>query len=336
MQWVRDIFKKRSKRVSIISKNGVIHTYGIHCPPVFKTSLALSDFCFLKAIGHGYASTVFETDFTPSNNSVTNVPYICVLKIVMKSRLSPSEYKRMCREITIHSSILHRHILTFYACFEDDNAFYIVLEHASGGDLLTYLQRLPQNRVPVSRFRSFVLHPLLLAVSYLHQQGIIHRDIKPENILIDRMGRIRLCDFGLSIKSFQEKARSIVGTLDYMAPELLEDVMNDSRNTFFSDRLDIWAIGILTYECVTGKTPFRGKNDKEIMQKIREGIYDHSLIADPIVLDFVQLCLQKDPYARPSVQKLLQHPFLLAPTAAVSSSTAPVDLSIRRSFSYPN
>lgn len=329
MQWMRDIFKKRSKRVSVGNKNSE-HTYGVHCPPMFKTTLSLSDFTFLKAIGHGYASTVFEADYTPTQ-LLNNVPCICVLKIVMKSRLSQGEYKRMCREISIHSALSHRHILTFYACFEDENAFYIVLEHASGGDLLTYLQHLPQFRVPLSRFRSFILHPLLLALSYLHQQGIVHRDIKPENILIDRMGRIRLCDFGLSIKTFHEKARSIVGTLDYMAPELLDDSHLDGKAFHLIDRMDVWSVGVLTYECITGKSPFRGKNDKEIIEKIKGVIYDESLVQDPTVLDFIRQCLQKDPAARPSIHQLLQHKLLLIP-----SSSKEIDHTIRRSFSYPN
>lgn len=329
MQWMRDIFKKHPKRVHVkgagSAKN---YTYGVHCPDVFKTTLALSDFCFLKAIGHGHASTVFEVDFASS--IAANNPHICVLKIVMKSRLSNNEYKRMCREVSIHSLLSHRHILTFFACFEDENAFYIVLEHASGGDLLTYLRNLPHYRMSVSRFRSFVLHPLLLALCYLHQQGILHRDIKPENILIDRMGRVRLCDFGLSIKTFQEKARSIVGTLDYMAPELLKEDDRDAQHyAAFTDRLDVWSIGILTYECITGKTPFRGKTDNEVIKKIRDGVYDDTLISDPVVQDFVKLCLNKDPAMRPSVHQLLHHKLLLPP------NTKDIERTVRRSFSYP-
>ena len=326
MQWMRDIFRKRPKRMhvkTLVGSNN--YTYGVHCPEIFKNTLALSDFCFLKAIGHGYASTVFEVDYVSSMSS-TNVPYLCVLKIVMKSRLSSNEYRRMCREIAIHSCITHRHILTFFACFEDENAFYIVLEHASGGDLLTYLRNLPQHRMSTSRYRTFVLHPLLLAISYLHQQGIIHRDIKPENILIDRMGRIRLCDFGLSIKTFQEKPRSIVGTLDYMAPELLE---GDTYPSSLADRLDVWSIGVLTYECITGKSPFRGKNDKEVIQRIKEVSYEENLVQDPLVLDFIRKCLQRDPLARPTVQQLLQHKLL------PSGNSQEIDRVVRRSFSYP-
>jgi serine/threonine protein kinase len=331
MQWMRDMFKKRPKRVHVKTIGSSInYTYGVHCPPVFKTTLSLSDFCFLRAIGHGHASTVFEVDL--SSSTPTNVPNLCVLKIVMKSRLSANEYRRMCREVSIHSTIIHRHILTFYACFEDDNAFYIVLEHAKNGDLLSYLRNVPQFRMSISKYRSFVLHPLLLALSYLHQQGIIHRDIKPENILIDGMGHIRLCDFGLSIKTFQEKARSIVGTLDYMAPELLDD---SASNTTFTDRLDVWAIGILTYECITGKSPFRGKTDKEVIQKIKDCTYDEALVTDPQAADFIRLCLQKNPSKRPSVHDLLQHRFLFVPNHHTSSKDVQ-DRMVRRSFSYPH
>lgn len=317
MQWLKSLFNKHSRASHSVHVQNCI--YGIHCPHVLQTKLNLSDFRFIRAIGHGYASTVFEANHIPSG-------FRCVIKIVIKSRLNANEHKRMRREINIHSSISHRHILTFYASFEDENAFYLVLEYAQNGDLLTYLKHQNNECVTLQRFLSFVLQPLLHALVYLHKGGILHRDIKPENILIDKTGHIRLCDFGLSIKSFTERPRSVLGTLEYMAPEMFVDDNMEENNRNFTDRLDVWAIGVLTYECLTGGTPFHGRNDNEIIKNIKHADIDTSKIKNKTACEFIALCLQKDPNNRPPVSELLQHSLL--------HPSIPSQESQRRSFSF--
>lgn len=295
MRWWKAIFHKNIKSENAYEQNCI---YGKHCPHSLHIPMKLSDFRFLRAIGHGYASTVFEVEHIASK-------YRCVIKIVIKSRLNANEHKRICREINIHSSLSHRHILTFYASFEDENAFYLVLEFAPNGDLLTYLKKQHNECMTLHRYLSFILLPLLLALNYLHTGGILHRDIKPENILISDNGHIRLCDFGLSIKSFLERPRSILGTLEYMAPEMFDDDITSTES--FTHSLDIWAIGILTYECLTGSTPFHGRNDNEIIKKIKTAKVDTTKIKNKHAIDFILQCLQKNPQDRPTVEELLQH-----------------------------
>lgn len=302
MKWFHMFAKRPAKDHSHM-------VFGVHCPKKLCTSVALRDFRFLHAIGHGYASTVFETEHVPSNLR-------CVVKTVMKRRLSSSELQRIRREIEIHSNITNSHILTFYIAFEDEYAYYLVLEHAEGGDLYQYLYNQHNRRMSSARYVSFVLHPLLFALVYLHNEGIIHRDIKPENLLIDSKGRIRLCDFGMSIRSNIERPCSVLGTLEYMAPE----VISKGEGEVFSSAVDVWAIGVLTYECLTGKTPFKGPSERAVIKNITDVEYDRKHVDELDARDFIDKCLKRDPTKRPSVRDLLRHPFLCQET--------------RRSFSF--
>jgi aurora kinase, other len=293
MGWLEQ-WKKKRRSSSYTSQQ---HTYGIYCPRSLQTSLQLGDFRFLRAIGHGFASTVFEAQHVPSKTH-------CVVKVCMKTRLNADEMRRIRREVKNHSQVYHRHILTFYAAFEDASAFYLVMEYALQGDLYTYIKKQYAGKVQLHRFIYFILQPLLHALAYLHSTGIIHRDIKPENILVDHQSIIRLCDFGLSIQSYNERPRSVVGTLEYMAPEVLQ---SRTDSTAFTQKVDVWAIGVLTYECLTGQSPFAGKSDEEIKRKILGREVALERIHNPTLRTFVELCLQTDPKLRPSVQELLQH-----------------------------
>lgn len=309
--------KKKERRESSMTDDYVIK-HGNFCPKQLKTRLVLSDFSFTRALGHGYASTVFEAVHSPTKTR-------CVVKVCMKTRLTHEETRRIRREIENHRTLYHRHILTFFASVEDPSAFYIFLEYAEHGDLFCYIQRHFAGRIPRQRFLFFVLLPLLHAIGHLHSQGIIHRDIKPENILVDSSGCIRLCDFGLSIASYVERPRSVVGTLEYMAPEVLL-----RGEPPFTDRVDVWAIGVLAYECLVGTSPFSGRNDEEICQKIKRNVVDYDRVVSPEMREFIQSCLQTEPRSRPSVQELLQHPCVHQTIRRSSDGNG----TLRRSFSF--
>ena len=110
---------------------------------------------------------------------------------------------------------------------------------------------------------SFYVASIVLALAFLHTKGIIHRDLKPENVLLSRQGYVLLTDFGLATES--ERPRTVCGTNEYMAPEML-------TRKGYSKQVDYWSLGCLVHEMITGRPPFtvkRGEGGKELNKKVR-------------------------------------------------------------------
>lgn len=149
------------------------------------------------------------------------------------------------------------------------------------------------------------------ALYYLKERhGVIHRDVKPSNILIDEKGHIKLCDFGISGRLVDSKAKTrSAGCAAYMAPERI-----DPKKPEYDIRADVWSLGITLVELATGAYPYKDcKTDFEVLTKV--------LDSDPPALpedagfssdfkDFVKKCLTKDYRHRPKYLQLLEHPFL--------------------------
>jgi len=149
---------------------------------------------------------------------------------------------------------------------------------------------------------------VLLAINYIHCHGIVHRDVKLENFLYDAKGsnHLKLIDFGFSkVWDINTKMQACVGTLAYVAPEVLEKS--------YTSQCDLWSIGVLTYILLSGGMPFEGTKDEQI-----KAIQNGSVTFDPEYWSnvseqaqhFVRGLLQVDPARRLSAQQALQHPFL--------------------------
>lgn len=210
-------------------------------------------------------------------------------------------------------------MVQYYAAFQDDNYYYIVMEYCSGGDLLENLLR-DKKAMSERRAAAEVMHPLLTTLSRLHALKIIHRDIKLENIFLDGAGRVRLGDFGLTMSMQQEAAISPVGTVEYMAPEVValpavelvsSGQIRASTIPPTNEKVDIWALGVTLYELVTGRLPFEGKDKAEI----KAAISGYKLASFPPFVSpqcqaMVRAMLAYDPSERPSADLLLQHPYI--------------------------
>ncbi|XP_007464935.1 PREDICTED: citron Rho-interacting kinase [Lipotes vexillifer] len=196
--------------------------------------------------------------------------------------------------------------------FQDKNNLYLVMEYQPGGDLLSLLNRyedqLDENMI------QFYLAELILAVHSVHQMGYVHRDIKPENILIDRMGHIKLVDFGSAAKMNSNKmvnAKLPVGTPDYMAPEVLTVMNGDGKGAYGLD-CDWWSVGVIAYEMVYGRSPFTEGTSARTFNNIMNFQRFLKFPDDPKVsselLDLIQslLCGQKE---RLKFEGLCCHPF---------------------------
>ena len=147
------------------------------------------------------------------------------------------------------------------------------------------------------------------AVEYLHQHKVIHRDIKLGNILLTKDMRLKISDFGLSAKlsSYDERRRTVCGTPNYMAPELL---INNAEGHSFE--VDIWAIGVVIYTLVFGRPPFETEEVQTTYQRIKLGLYtfpaDKDFGSDEL-RDLLKQIFTVDPDKRLSISQIRKHPW---------------------------
>ena len=145
---------------------------------------------------------------------------------------------------------------------EERSRQYMVLEWADGRLLRTVLNE--QKKLPIDRAVNLTL-AICDALDYMHKHGIVHRDLKPENVMVDENDRIKLIDFGIAMKEDARRLTfvnlsSMLGTPDYISPEQVKGARGDQRS-------DIYAMGIILYEMITGRVPFIGPNPLAVMNE---------------------------------------------------------------------
>jgi len=171
----------------------------------------------------------------------------------------PVLFDRFRREQEIGKALDHPGVMKVYDD-EDRSQLYMVMEWVEGRLLRQILG--PQRKLPTERALKIVLG-IADALSYIHSHGVVHRDLKPENIMVDGDDRIKLIDFGIA---GQEGARrltfaklsQVMGTPEYISPEQVKGKRGDGRS-------DVYALGVILYEMLTGKPPFQGPNPFAIM-----------------------------------------------------------------------
>jgi serine/threonine protein kinase len=170
--------------------------------------------------------------------------------------------KRFFREAELSGNLHHRNITTIYDFGVQDGIPYIVQEYLTGEDLDKMIKR--GDVIPLKR-KIEILMDICEGLAYAHEAGIIHRDIKPSNIRILKDGAVKIMDFGIA-KSFQSESNLTqtgitLGTAAYLAPEQI-------RGEAVDPRTDIFSLGILAYELLTGQKPFRGEHISTVLFKI--------------------------------------------------------------------
>ena len=229
------------------------------------------------------------------------------IKIINKNFLEGVDLEQIKSEIDILKIAKHPNIIKLYDVYENEKYIYIIMEYCLGGDLFSYIEK---RNFKLSEERAAeIIHKLCTAVYFLHQYGIVHRDLKPENILMmDKTDNadIRLVDFGLGkMLGPGEKCNDPFGTFSYVAPEVLEEKEYDFK-------VDLFAIGIITYLLVAGFLPFDDENsEKEIA---RQTVYEPTPFPkkiwnniSPEAKMFVDNLLSKDPDKRMNLGEVLQH-----------------------------
>ncbi|KAL4098784.1 hypothetical protein QTP88_023321 [Uroleucon formosanum] len=214
-----------------------------------------SQFELLKVLGQGSFGKVFlvRKIVGPDNGT------LYAMKVLKKATLKVRDRIRTKMERNILVDVRHPFIVRLHYAFQTEGKLYLILDFLRGGDLFT---RLSKEVMFTEEDVKFYLAELALALDHIHSLGIIYRDLKPENILLDADGHISLTDFGLSkLPLDDQKAYSFCGTVEYMAPE----VVNRKGHSFVADW---WSFGVLMYEMLTGSLPFQGANRKETMSQI--------------------------------------------------------------------
>lgn len=177
--------------------------------------------------------------------------FICALKVLQKSELQNARVeKQVQREIEIQSNLRHPNVLKLYGHFYDSKRIILVLEFAGQGELYKHLRK--AGRFPEAKSAQYIAQ-IASALRYLHRKHIIHRDIKPENILVGLYGEMKLSDFGWSVHAPSNRRKTYCGTLDYLPPEMVNPGISDYS---YDERIDLWALGVLTYEFLVGEAPF--------------------------------------------------------------------------------
>ncbi|KAK1781674.1 serine/threonine-protein kinase [Copromyces sp. CBS 386.78] len=232
--------------------------------------------------------------------------FICALKVLYKSELQHGTgvEKQVRREIEIQSNLRHPNILKLYGHFHDSKRIFLILEYAGKGELYKHLRK--ENRFPEWKAAQYVAQ-MASALKYLHRKHVIHRDIKPENILVGIHGEIKISDFGWSVHAPNNRRQTLCGTLDYLPPEMIR---SGSKDNWYNEKVDLWSLGVLTYEFLVGEAPFE---DTPIMTQKRIARADMTIPewVSKEAKDLIKKLLVLDPEKRLPLEEVENHPWIL-------------------------
>lgn len=251
---------------------------------------AVRHYRILEKLGEGGMGVVYKAEdtkldrmvalkFLPSHNSVTS-----------------EDKQRFVQEAKAAAALNHVNICTIYGIEDDGSKPFIAMEFVDGVTLREKIRSgLPDRKATIE----YVIQ-IAAALQEAHNRDIVHRDVKSDNIMVSSKGQIKVMDFGLAkLKNglSSTKTRSTAGTTSYMSPEQIQGLDVDHRT-------DLWALGVVLYELLTGQPPFVGEHDPAVIYKILnvdpKAIQSADLEVPGQLQALVSRLLQKDPQKRPS------------------------------------
>jgi len=280
------------RRMGALSVNGRYHK----APHRLEDNYTLEN----KTLGTGYSGSVMRC-----RRKKTDDRY--AVKYFEVRGVDHDKLKELANEVEIILSMDHPNVVRLMEVYETDKGISLVMECCEGGELFA---RVSQVKVFPEKEAAATTQQMLLALSYIHTEGIVHRDLKLENFMYDQKDSdfLKLIDFGFS-KFFQEGQTmdESLGTITYVAPEVL-------GKKYAQGSCDLWSMGVIVFILLSGYMPFMASSDAAIVRAIRRGSYHmHDSRWGGITKaakDFVRRLLVVDPAMRMTAQEALQHEWL--------------------------
>lgn len=264
---------------------------------------SVKDFKFGKTLGVGsYSTVLLATDKNSGRNFA--------VKVLDKRHIIR---EKKVKYVNIEKNTLNRlgkrdGIIHLFFTFQDESSLYFVLDYASNGELLNLIKQYGSLNEETTKYYGA---QILDAVKYMHDNGVVHRDLKPENILLDERKRIQITDFGTA-KLLEKndagrypsdtRAKSFVGTAEYVSPELLNEKA-------IGKACDIWALGCILYQMIAGKPPFKATNEYLTFQKIVKLQFAFTAGFPMGCRDLIKKILVLNPKDRITIKEIQQHYF---------------------------
>lgn len=269
---------------------------------IYKGSF-LQNYRMIKELGEGAFGKVFLVE-----HRTTHIRR--AVKELDKSKAEKDSHSKFIAEVDILSRLDHPHILKLCELYEDTLRYYVVSEVLTGGELFDYVIKLGHLSEATA---AKIMHQILSAVTYCHQNGIVHRDLKPENLLLESQPQegkeiiIKMIDFGTSsLFSSSSRLHKKIGTPYYIAPEVL--------NMDYTEKCDVWSCGVILYILLSGYPPFPGKSNEEIMRKVRIGQFHFNHPEFNTISTEAKTLIRKmlvmDQRSRLSAEQALQDPWI--------------------------
>lgn len=259
-----------------------------------------------KLIGRGTFGSVYV-----ASNSETGA--LCAMKEVELFPDDPKSaecIKQLEQEIKLLSNLQHPNIVQYFGSEIVEDRFFIYLEYVHPGSINKYIRDHGGGTMTESVVRNFTRH-ILSGLAYLHSKKTVHRDIKGANLLVDASGVVKLADFGMAKHLTGQRADlSLKGSPYWMAPELMQAVMQKDSNPDLAFAVDIWSLGCTIIEMFTGKPPWSEFEGAAAMFKVMRDSPPVPESMSPEGKEFLRLCFQRNPAERPTASMLLEHRFL--------------------------